>query len=142
MHQQESPRRKRKPWGEFIGKVISILSKGDSSNSELSKLFKLTGAAFYRRIYQSLGYRCSYQISASDWFINDFGQRDRIYSLVRAEDIGGKVKVNVCKTIKAVLHNNPEHQKKFSEMAKERARLIRAGTYNAEAEKELCKKYS
>lgn len=125
----------------FTEKLIWKLSKGDLSHTQIMNAFNLTRSQTTTEMCRIIKPKLSYEVQAGEWFFNDDGIKDRIYSLVNITTSrrfsGGRGKAIV---IKPHSYKNAEEKKKnkFTKLAKKRAALIRAGKYNEEAELMLC----
>lgn len=136
--------RSRRPDDGFAERIIWRLSKSPASNSELAKAFGLTGNAFYKRIYSLMRPRKSYEISASDLFVNDDGELDRIFTLTRLELSKGIQKTKVNQSIRLSPYQykfrNQDERDRCILIAKARAKLISSGQYTNNIEPVLALK--
>ncbi|MDK9586714.1 hypothetical protein [Lelliottia wanjuensis] len=122
-------------------KILRELKKKPSRHSELVALAEITSRLLSVHINSMLRVTTLYKISASDWFVNEKGEKDRVYELTK---YGGKVKKKTSIKMSPFLSGTDEkyrtesRRKKYLLAAKARAKLIAAGTYTPEMEEKLC----
>lgn len=124
--------------GSLNERLLWRLSKSPATHSELLKKF---GDDFKRRVWYLLKPHRSYNITAGEWFENEKGGRDRIYTLTRF-DISEYAYKKYRPIEQAIEINNhkasSDVRAQRTRQAKLRAKLIKAGKYNEEAEKKIC----
>lgn len=124
--------------GDVTERLFWRLSKSPALHSELVGKF---GDVIKRIMPAMLRAHVSFDITAGNWFQNEKGERDRLYTLRRLEV--GKYNGLRNRSIKqAVEINNHKPSESLRQIrtrqAKLRAKLIATGEYNEEVEKKIC----
>lgn len=120
--------------GTFTGlreRLAWHLSKGPATGRQICEAMGFKLAEFNAAIAsKNLLKQKTACITASEWFVDEDGFRDRIYTLEgkprRVVPEGGKT---VIYSIKSLRHSSQENRKRNTERAERRARLIKAGLY-------------
>jgi hypothetical protein len=109
-----------------------VLSKEPLTSQELAERLKIPHKELTKRMSVLLHERKSYQVIAGDWFVNNKGEREREYRLVRinTDKSIAKTKVKQALTISNYKRRSEKDRARNRKIAKVRARLIKAGAYS------------
>lgn len=111
-------------------KIVWQLSKKNMSGKELSDIINIPFTTFNKIINSELRRTKVASISASEWFIDKDGNRDRIYSIEKKpRRIVPSHKKSIIISMKSFHAHGEKNKQKNTEAAQRRARLIKAGMY-------------
>lgn len=126
----------------FVSSVISALYQSPKKHSQLKKILGVGDYALNQRMRQMLIPRKSYEVIAGYWFSNNEGMKDRVYTLVKVDERKKYPERKASQSVKVSEFRNKYRdiasRERCKKLAKKRARLIRAGKYNAQEERKLC----
>ncbi|QHA89552.1 hypothetical protein [Serratia rhizosphaerae] len=116
----------------FCERIIWMLSKEPLTSQELAGRLKIPHKELIKRMPALFHERKSYQVIAGEWFVNNKGEREREFRLVRinTDKSIAKTKIKQSLTISNYGRRNEKNRERNRKMAKARARLIKSGKYS------------
>lgn len=120
--------------GPFTGlreRLVWHLSKGPASGRQICAALGFDLKEFNKAIAsKNLLKQKTACVTASEWFIDEDGFRDRVYSLEgKPKRVVPEAGKTVLYSIKSLRNSSQENRRKNIERAERRARLIKAGLY-------------
>nr|WP_154325080.1 regulator [Pantoea sp. 201603H] len=114
-------------------KVAWQLSKRPMSGKELADIFRMEPAELNSIMRYYINENAVATITAGEWFIDESGFRDRIYTLEKkAKRIAPRPTKTIVVSLKSFKNAGEEQRQKNILAAQRRARLIAAGLYITE----------
>lgn len=125
-------------------RVIRRLEGTPATNSQLADFMRLTPRKTRTLMKHRIMQPCkSRLITASDEFINEFGEKDWLYTLAifNIKPTYRKPSINQAPQIRCCGLRTEKHRHSFEKARKERVKLITSGNYCLAAEKRIMEKH-
>ncbi|WP_173634954.1 regulator [Paramixta manurensis] len=133
---KKNPFYRRNVAGKYSGlkeKVAWQLSKRPMSGSELATILRMDATEINRMMRYYITENAVVTITAGEWFRDESGFKDRIYTLGRkAKRVAPRPTKSIVVSLKSFKNASEEQRQKNILAAQRRARLIAAGLYITE----------